>query len=134
MGEIARIHRAGIELELAQIGHQLDPKYSLYWFEQVWDIQDCEIKTYEIDGKTVGFITVVAGEIMIYVDPDHHRKGIGSELINQLSGMVWVLKGNKPAEEFYKKNGFYNTGEIKNMVMFGHEAVAYLWERGEYAS
>jgi len=125
--EIARIHREGVVLELEQLGLKLDPKYSLCWFEDVWD----EVKPKYIKTHKHGFIANFEGEIMLYVDPDYHRNGIGSDLIKDVDGMVWVLKGNKMAEGFYAKNGFYNTGKRRNVVMFGHEVVLHLWKGGE---
>ena len=131
MEDVARIHKAGVELELAQIGHQLDLNYSSYWFEQMWDIQTCAIETHKINGKTVGFITSVGGEIMLYVDPDYHRQGIGNLLLG-MEGAVWVLNGNKPAERFYTKNGYYNTKKSRLALMFGHEVTQNLWSKGEH--
>ena len=130
MEDVARIHKAGVELELAQIGHQLDPKYSLHWFEQIWNAQTCDIETHEMNGKTVGFITNIGGEIMLYVDPDYHRQGIGNLLLG-MDGAVWVLDGNKPAERFYKKNGYYKAKKNRLSFMFRHEVTQNLWSRGE---
>ena len=125
---VARIHRAGIVLELKQLGLELDPKYSHDWFLKRWNANDCEIKTYKINKKIVGFMSNVGGEIMLYVDPEYHRMGIGSSLISS-DGDVWVLDGNVMAERFYSKNGFYNTGKSEEIEMFDHKVVKNLWGR-----
>ena len=130
MKDIARIHREGTILELEQVGKELSSKYSLSWFKSIWEQQTCKIKTHDIDGKVVGFITNIDNEVMIYVDPEYHRCGIGSKLLGNTKEL-WVLDGNKIAEGFYKKNGFNKTGIIRKCEMYGYELKKNFWLRGE---
>lgn len=129
--DIARIHFKGVILELGQIGEDLPVKYSLFWFERVWEEQTCKITTHKIDGKVVGFATTIDNETMIYVDPEYHRQGIGSKLLGDTKE-VWVLDGNKMAEGFYKKNGFNKTDMIRKCAIFGNELKENFWLRGGY--
>ena len=129
--EIAKIHREGVKLELRQLGLGLDLKHSLDWFMMMWNHQDCDIGTHRIDRKIVGFVTNIDGEVMIYVDPEHHSNGIGSTLLSMVQGDVWVVEGNKIAEDFYTKNGFSKTKESRKAEMFEHKVVENLWKRGD---
>jgi len=124
--EIARIHRDCSIMELDQIGLELDDKYSLDWFIEIWSNQNCEIETYRIDRKIVGFVTNIEGEVMIYVDPDNQRKGVGSYLIPR-EGAMWVIDGNKISEKFFEKNGFFKTEESREAKLFGHKVNENLW-------
>jgi len=120
--EIARIHREGVILELEQLGLELGSKYSQEWFEEVWERHK--------GIKVPGFIVTIGGETMVYVDQKYHRKGIGSILIDDTTE-VWVLDGNKMAEGFYSKNGFYKTKITRKSVIFDHELAETLWTRHE---
>ena len=128
MREIAKIHREGVILELEQLGRVLNPKYSLEWFEEVWDQQPFKPVTFSIDDKVVGFRTNIDSEVMLYVDPEYHRQGIGSKLITP-NGNVWIIDGNKMAEGFYTKNGYYKTPKSRNTILFDHEVTESLWEK-----
>jgi GNAT superfamily N-acetyltransferase len=125
--EVATIHRNCSIMELDQIGLKLDIKHSVEWFMWMWSNQDCEILTHRIDRKIVGFVTNVDGEVMLYVDPEHQRKGIGSSLIPK-EGAMWVLDGNEIAEKFYEKNGFFKTDESRETEMFEHKVTENLWK------
>jgi GNAT superfamily N-acetyltransferase len=129
MKDIARIHRLGVETELAQLGKELHSKYSLSWFKSVWEQQSCEIKTHTINDSVVGFMADYDNRSMIYVDPEYHRQGIGSKLLGDTKE-VWVLDGNKIAEGFYKKNGFHKTYSTSKHIMFEHEVETNLWLKG----
>jgi len=127
--EIARIHREGVILELEQIGKELGSKYSQEWFEEVWEQKSYVGKFYIVNGKTTGFQINYEGELMVYVHSDYRRERIGSFLIrDNVKGEIWVLNGNKIAENFYTKNGFHKTGRSRNNVMFGHEVTENLWD------
>jgi len=129
--EIARIHREGVMLELEQLGLKLGSMYSQKWFEKVWhQHNDTKKSTYHRDGKMVGFGTKIDSEVMLYVDQEYHRKGIGSVLIGNTTE-VWVIEGNKMAEGFYTKNGFHKTPKSRRSVIFGHEVTENLWGRHE---
>ena len=130
MKDIARIHRAGVILELEQIDKKLSTKYSLFWFEKVWEKQVCKIKTHDVDNRIIGFVANIDDEVMLYVDPEYHRQGIGTKLMGNESE-VWVLDGNKMAEGFYGKNGFHKTEQKRRAMMFGLELNENLWRMGK---
>lgn len=85
----------------------------------------------ENEGIVLGFISVgesrekkEEGEIWsIYVDHNQYRKGIGAQLLKAgeqellkdgyENATLWVLKGNKQGEKFYKKNSWVSTEEEK---------------------
>lgn len=87
----------------------------------------------DLAGVVVGHLTVGPsrdegatgiGEVMaIYVDPDHKRQGVGSELlvtghrILRNAGFdratLWTLRGNEPTIGFYRKHGWDLDGETK---------------------
>ena len=72
-----------------------------------------------IDGRVVGFIAwrdrgewVNSGYLSwLYIDPTHHRRGIGDLLLSRameaLGSQAWTLvkQGNDPAIHLYKKHG-----------------------------
>ncbi|TKW61566.1 MAG: GNAT family N-acetyltransferase [Blastochloris viridis] len=69
---------------------------------------------YELEGKPLGFISWKDGELCaMYVDPDHHKQGIGSLLTSSAAFIAlqegkplsWV-KAALPAQGFYEKMGF----------------------------
>ncbi len=58
----------------------------------------------------------------LYVDPDRKRQGIGSELMKQFEAetgnqrkRLWVLSGNEPTIAFYRKHGYTESGEGKDL-------------------
>jgi len=94
------------------------------------------------DGKPVGASTYCGardealkdwGEIIsLYLLPSHYRKGIGTKLFSEVLDALadegyskiylWVLEDNRPAREFYEKNGFIFSGDI-NADNIGGRAV-----------
>lgn len=80
------------------------------------------------DGLIKGFIQMNKKEICkIYVDTFFQSEGIGKELIeyaiNELNAdNLWALEKNSRAISFYKKHGFYLTGEKK----FEEDTTEYL--------
>lgn len=75
-----------------------------------------------IDDKPVGIVSVIGKMIEnLYVLPDEQRKGYGSQLlkfaIDHCQGVptLWVLSNNVRAYCFYKKNGFKETGDRKQL-------------------
>ena len=89
----------------------------------------------EVDGQTIGFVgfgtardedtdpTQVAEVYAIYVHPDHWRAGAGSALIEaalerlRQAGyaqvVLWTMRDNTPAQDFYRKNGFRRDAATK---------------------
>lgn len=71
------------------------------------------------DGLIKGFMQVQKNEIQkLYVDTFFQSCGIGKSLIayaidEMHANVLWALEKNTRAISFYKKNGFYVTGEKK---------------------
>ncbi len=69
------------------------------------------------NGIPLGFITMIGAEIGgLFVDPAHHRKGIGRRLVEHVVALkgplsVEVFKENRIALPFYGRCGFVRTGE-----------------------
>ncbi|WP_151770168.1 GNAT family N-acetyltransferase [Streptomyces abyssomicinicus] len=60
----------------------------------------------------------------LYVDPAHHRTGIGSALLRHClpagrTTCVWVVKGNTPARRFYAHHGFTPDGTQEPFIVDG---------------
>ncbi|MGH1350530.1 MAG: GNAT family N-acetyltransferase [Methyloligellaceae bacterium] len=76
----------------------------------------------EIDGKVIGFISLIENEIGgLFLDPEYHGKGFGRGLTDKAVAekgplKVEVFKENKIGQHFYKSYGFIKSGE------FIHEA------------
>lgn len=64
------------------------------------------------DGAAVGFSGINKGNLeMLFIDPEHFRKGFGTEILQHLLTenhiqKVDVNKDNEQALNFYIKNGF----------------------------
>jgi len=75
-------------------------------------IPGSETWVYEEKGKVIGFIGMQGNEIGgLFVLPDHHSKGVGTQLVNFISGLheeleVEVFTRNKIGRAFYDKYGF----------------------------
>lgn len=84
------------------------------------------------NGITTGYVIIFNNsdslEIMkIGVLPQYRKKGVGSILINEIKKsrmkiFLEVREGNITAREFYKKNGFKETGKRKNYYRDNGEA------------
>ena len=66
----------------------------------------------EADGRVVGFISMLGNEIAgLFVLPEYHSKGFGSQLLKFVSGFneqleVEVFEKNSIGRAFYDKKGF----------------------------
>jgi ribosomal protein S18 acetylase RimI-like enzyme len=66
----------------------------------------------EADGAIVGFVAT-SGRLVehLYVVPAHHRRGVGSALLDEVKRRIpsgfelWVFQQNEPARRFYEKHG-----------------------------
>ena len=82
-----------------------------------------------LNGKTIGYLIAMlvvdtADILNIGIDPDFKRKGHGTALLNHLIEelrkrnigeiLLEVRAGNKPAIQFYKKQGFKEISVRKN--------------------
>ena len=65
-----------------------------------------------VSERIVGFIAFRKGWIdHLYVDPDHHRQGIGSALLEKAFAVepvlqLWAFQRNADALRFYQRKGF----------------------------
>lgn len=75
-------------------------------------IPGSETWVYEDKGKVIGFIAMLGNEIGgLFVLPDHQSKGVGTQLVNFINGLleeleVEVFTKNKIGRAFYDKYGF----------------------------
>jgi len=75
-------------------------------------IPNSETWVYEENGRVIGFVGMMGNEIGgLFVLPNHHSKGIGTELVNFILASaneleVEVFKANKIGRAFYDKYGF----------------------------
>lgn len=71
-----------------------------------------ETTVYEIDGRVVGFLSLIDNEVGgIFVDPDHQRRGIGRALMDHARESrpfleLDVFEANTVARRFYDNYGF----------------------------
>jgi putative acetyltransferase len=78
---------------------------------------DAKTYVYVKSKEILGFISMIENEIAgLFVNPEHHSKGIGSALVNYIkdnydSLEVEVFKNNKIGRAFYDKYGFKKVTE-----------------------
>lgn len=88
-----------------------------------------EVFVAEIDGRTVGFATIIAHEGNdaelegIFVEPSEWRKGVGLALMHQIDreAAAWGANrlhviASRRVEGFYLRAGFVVTGEVKTQL------------------
>ena len=79
-----------------------------------------EIWVNEHDGQVIGFIALIDAEVgAIFLDPDHHGKGMGREMMDfavrqRGSLTVEVFRDNAIGRAFYDAYGFKQTGEYRH--------------------
>ena len=102
----------------------------------------------EIDGAIVGFIGVGPsreltefnlGEVhAIYVDPNHQKLGVGSNLMKEgirilkdqkfRGAMLWVLDQNFQTRTWYESRGWKSNGKSKKDKIIDFEIVEFQYE------
>jgi ribosomal protein S18 acetylase RimI-like enzyme len=105
--DAADVAMPGLE---ARLGHTLEGARE--FFRNVISVEN-KLWVYELDGKPVGFLGI-AGEFIdrLYVDPAHHRRGIGQALMDHARTLsphhLWLYthQANTNARAFYEKNHF----------------------------
>ncbi len=79
-----------------------------------------ETLVFEVEGRVVGFLSLVGNEVGgLFVHPDHHRRGIGSALLDRARSMRSVLElsvfeDNPIGRAFYEGHGFAEVGRRMN--------------------
>ena len=86
------------------------------------DNQELLENTFVYDDEFVkGLICIDGSEIKeLYVDPFFEGKGIGGELLDYAVSKkdcrkLWVLDKNEKAKRFYRRHGFFETGQIREV-------------------
>lgn len=110
---VCRIHDAARPIELEG---SCDPRAFVPIEDDPVELEDlcqCTILVAEEAESVVGFAGFDGSYLgWLYVDPGHHRKGIGRMLlraaVQSTSGEHWtiVLDGNTPAIRLYESEGF----------------------------
>ena len=93
---------------------------------------------YESDAIPIGYLAIKSDFIdRLYVDPRHHRRGVGQALLSQAQGLspehLWLFThvANKMARGFYEKNGFMATRFGMSPAPESEPDVEYHWWRHE---
>lgn len=95
--------------------HELQVENEIEKFRQNNSLID-GIYVYD-DSVIKGFIKINGQEIKkLFVEPVLHGQGVGTKLLSyavkhQSASFLWVLEKNTRAINFYRRNGFYLTGD-----------------------
>jgi GNAT superfamily N-acetyltransferase len=91
-----------------------------------------------VDGRLAGFIAWQEGWVdHLYVDPQHHGRGIGRALLDEAKAdqphlNLWVFQVNHRARRFYERQGFTLAEETDGSGNEEREPDArYVWSRAE---
>lgn len=83
------------------------------WFITHKMLPECTVVVAEVDGVIAGVAAYTDTWLeQLYVDPTHHRKGIGLALLTHVmrdrpkSLDLWVFQSNAPARALYESQGF----------------------------
>lgn len=78
-------------------------------------MKECEVVVATASSKPIGFIAYKQDWIShLYILPDYHRKGIGTQLLSYAIKaypylQLWTFQRNAQARRFYEKHGFTAT-------------------------
>ena len=106
------------KLHIAALPHTSSSRRGVKYVVILYNIVSTRgnIKVVRREGKIVGARSCVGRLILtLVVHPDWQRKGIGKELINQLSGTQWVYT-EECSVGFYEKMGFVKKFEIGKTI------------------
>lgn len=99
----------------SRVGH---PSLTEDFFEQerknilALYLPNAETWVFELDGMVVGFIALIGDEVgAIFVHSQHHRRGIGKQLMDHATSIresleLDVFEENSIGRSFYEKYGF----------------------------
>jgi putative acetyltransferase len=110
MEEAAKVHRKSFDERLPSLAGLHTPQEDRVFFKSHL-FNECEMWG-AVDGRLVGFIAFSNGWIdQLYVLPDWQGQGIGKALLDIAKGRcpklrLWTFQQNKPARQFYERNGF----------------------------
>jgi len=90
-----------------------------------------EFRIIQVSGADVGYVAIMRQSDclrlnQLFISPEHQRKGVGRACMRWViqeaaeSGLpvrLLVLKVNGPAQEFYRKLGFQETGEDERHIV-----------------
>jgi ribosomal protein S18 acetylase RimI-like enzyme len=135
VNDIAYILRTCLDFILPDLPPLHTPEEDVNFVTNVV-MKECDVVVATDADKPIGFIAYKQDWIShLYIMPDHHRKGIGSELLSYATKtypylQLWTFQRNTQARGFYEKHGFraitFTNGE-------GNEEkepdVMYEWKR-----
>lgn len=111
---VTRLWRRAREVAIPHVTARMGYSFEMdcrYFKEQI--IPSCQLWVGERENKAVAFMGIKDDFIdYLYVDPGHHRQGIGKALIEHARNLspnhLWLYThvANTIARAFYEKNGF----------------------------
>lgn len=122
------------------------PEERMNWFLDHQN-EKYPLYVYEIEGKVVGYVTLSSyrprrafektAEVSYYIDFEHHKMGIGNELLTftidaarnlGYKTLIAILLGvNKGSIGLLTKHGFEKYGEIPDIADFGDYVCSHLY-------
>jgi len=133
---IARLFRAVREACLPYLPRLHTPEEDLGYFSG-HVLTSSTVWIAEADGQIAGFAAFGAGSLdHLYVDPQFHRCGIGTALLDIARSAedrleLWVFARNQAARRFYERHGFRLVEETDGSGNEeGEPDARYRWERG----
>ncbi len=113
-----------------------DDPYPEYFFLQLAEANPGTFLVAFKEGVAIGYAVIDRWAdhyhlVSIAVHPEHRRRGIAQHLINRLESMITrervirleVRKNNKPAIQFYTKNGYKLAGVEEHYYRDGEDAL-----------
>ena len=132
IAEIAHLFRRVRQACLPYLPDLHTPDEDLWFFREKM-FRECDVWLAERDGL-VGFCGYRTGWVdHLYLQPNVHRRGIGTQLLahakaGQSELRLWVFQRNRPAIHFYLANGFRLVEETDGIGNEEREPDAlYLW-------
>jgi putative acetyltransferase len=114
VNDIAYILRTCLSYVLPDLPALHTPEEDVHFVANVV-VKECDVVVATDADKPIGFIAYKQDWIShLYILPDHHRKGIGTELLSYATNaypylQLWTFQRNTQARRFYEKHGFKAT-------------------------
>ena len=132
---VVRLCRASFEHGVGIKDHHPIEDQHAHFVEQI--VPNTRVRVVLSGNDVVAFMASTHDSIsQLYVDVNHIRQGIGSELIGmakaESSGSLWLytFAQNTNARRFYEHHGFVET-ERESENMWKLEAIRYCWQQAE---